>query len=158
MKRNPALHKLSREHQRGLVAARWLRRAARGELSLAAATSQFLDAWRGEIQPHFDAEEELLLPAFAQAVPPDHELIVRTLTEHVAIRSAVHVLERADDAEWQALASEIGRALDDHIRFEERILFPAIEAALAGPRLSELGEALSAAPPAPVARGERPSR
>jgi hypothetical protein len=158
MKRNPALHKLSREHQHGLVAARWLRRATRGELSLADATSRFLDVWRGEIQPHFDAEEEILLPAFAQAVPPDHELIVRTLTEHVAIRSAVHVLERANDAAWQPLALEIGRALEDHIRFEERILFPAIESALAGPRLSELGEALSAAPPVPIPRGGCPSQ
>ena len=87
-----------------------------------------------------------MLPAFARAVPPDDALIVRTLTEHVALRRAVQDLERADTPTRQTLAAEVGQALDDHIRFEERVLFPAIEAALAGPRLSELGRELAGTP------------
>ena len=53
------------------------------------AVTLFLEAWRTEIQPHFRAEEEVLLPEFARIVPPDDPLIVRTLTEHVALRRAV---------------------------------------------------------------------
>jgi hemerythrin-like domain-containing protein len=131
------------EHHHGLVAARRLRQAARGEMPLAEAIMQFLAAWRNEIQPHFRSEEGILLPAFAQAVPPDHPLIVRTLTEHVALRRAVGELERADPGSQRVLARDLGQSLDDHIRFEERVLFPAVEAALAGPRLAELKHELS---------------
>jgi hemerythrin-like domain-containing protein len=158
MKRSAALQKLSREHHEGLVAARTLRRAAPGAAPLAATIQRFLKTWRGAIEPHFRSEEELLLPAFAQAVPADHTLIVRTLTEHVALRRAVRDLERADPAGRQAVAAAIGQALDDHIRFEERVLFPAIEAALAGPRLSELGDELLAAPVATEPAGGCPLR
>jgi hemerythrin-like domain-containing protein len=126
------------------MAARWLRQAARGEGPLVQAVARFLEAWRDEIRPHFRAEEEILLSAFARAVPPDHALIVRTLTEHVALRRAVRELERAEVGSQEALARDIGQSLDDHIRFEERILFPAIEAALGGPSLVELGRELLA--------------
>jgi hypothetical protein len=142
MKRSPELRDLSEQHHHGLVAARDLRQAGEGSVPLAAVVSRFRQAWRREIQPHFRTEEELLLPEFARAVPPDDPLIVRTLTEHVALRRAVRELERAADEEQARLAPEIGQALHDHIRFEERVLFPAIEAALDGPMLADLGRAL----------------
>jgi hemerythrin-like domain-containing protein len=144
MKRCPQLRDLSVQHRDGLIAARHLRQAGEGSMPLEAAVSDFLRAWQQEIQPHFQAEEALLLPELARAVPPDHPLIVRTLTEHVSLRRAVRELEQAAGEQRQPLAREIGQALHDHIRFEERVLFPAIEAALAGPRLVELGRILAA--------------
>jgi iron-sulfur cluster repair protein YtfE (RIC family) len=144
MKRSAELRVLSVQHHHGLVAAQRLRQAAGGKMPLAQAVTQFLEAWQDEIQPHFRAEEEILLPAFARMVPPDDPLIARTLTEHVALRRAVRELERAGVGSQQALAREIGQSLDDHIRFEERVLFPAIEAALEGPSLGELGHELLA--------------
>jgi hemerythrin-like domain-containing protein len=142
MKRTPELRDLSVEHHHGLVAARRLREAATGRFPLAAAIAGFLEAWRDEIGPHFRAEEEILLPAFAEAVAVDDARIVRTLTEHVALRRVVRDLERAEGEQQQILARTIGLALEDHIRFEERVLFPAIEAALEGPRLAELAREL----------------
>ncbi|MBI3910875.1 MAG: hemerythrin domain-containing protein [Armatimonadetes bacterium] len=157
MKRSAELRGLSEEHHHGLVAARRLRLAAEGKAPLAEAIAWFLDAWRGQIQPHFRAEEEVLLPEFARARAPDDPLIVRTLTEHVGLRRAVRDLTQAledtpqsDLGERQRLlAGEIGRALEAHIRFEERILFPAIESALlpaASGRLADLGREPSGGP------------
>jgi alkylhydroperoxidase/carboxymuconolactone decarboxylase family protein YurZ len=144
MKRSPELRDLSVEHHHGLVAARRMRKGSQGESPLAAAIEGFREAWRDEIAPHFRREEEILLPAFAQVAGAEDPMIVRTLTEHVALRRAVAALEAArDGAERQRLAGEIGTALEAHIRFEERVLFPAIEAALAGSMLSALGEELS---------------
>ena len=142
MKRSNELRDLSEDHHHGLVVARRLRQAERGDIPLAEAVAEFLLAWSAEIQPHFRNEEGVLLPALAEAVQVDDPLIVRTLTEHVALRRAVRAMERSPD-EARALAGEIGRALDDHIRFEERVLFPAVEAALEGPRLAELGRELA---------------
>jgi hemerythrin-like domain-containing protein len=142
MKRRPELRDLSVQHHHGLVAARELSRAAQGEQPMAETVAQFLEAWKGEIQPHFRLEEEVLLPAFAQRVAADDERIVRTLTEHVALRRAVRELEQSGNGPPD-LVAEIGRALHDHIRFEERVLFPAVEAALEAPLLAELGRELA---------------
>jgi len=130
------------DHHHGLVAARRLRQAASGLTPLDSAVTRFLEAWHGQIQPHFRVEEEILLPAFSQAVSVEDPRIVRTLTEHVALRRAVRDLGRTEGEERQSLAKRIGLALADHIRFEERVLFPAIEEALAGPRLVELAHEL----------------
>jgi hemerythrin-like domain-containing protein len=142
MKRSPELRDLSEQHHHGLVAARRLRQVALGKVPLTEAVAGFLLDWHDEIQPHFRAEEEILLPEFARFVPEDHALIVRTLTEHVALRRAVRELARSDGEALQALAGTIGQSLDDHIRFEERVLYPAVEATLTKEDLVFLGQEL----------------
>jgi iron-sulfur cluster repair protein YtfE (RIC family) len=148
MKRSAELRTLSVDHHHGLVAARRLRQAASGLTPLDGAVTRFLEAWHVEIEPHFRAEEEILLPAFSQAVPVDDPRIVQTLKEHVALRRAVHDLERTEGEDREILARSIGMALEDHIRFEERVLFPAIEEALEGPPLAELARELQPHAPA----------
>jgi iron-sulfur cluster repair protein YtfE (RIC family) len=146
MKRSAELRDLSVEHHHGLVAARRMRLASTGETPLAPAIEGFHQAWQDEIAPHFRQEEEVLLPAFARAAAADDPLIARTLTEHADLRRSVAELDEAGSPEERRrLAGEIGTALEAHIRFEERILFPAIETALAGPALAALGEALAEA-------------
>jgi len=145
MKRSPELRDLSVQHRDALIAARAMRRAGDGSVPLDEAIASFMRAWRGEIQPHFRMEEELLLPIFARAVPADDPLIVRTLTEHVLVRRVVRDMVHSTGDRRQHLAGEIGQGLHDHIRFEERVLFPAVEAALDGPNLMELGRLLDQA-------------
>ena len=130
MKRNPELRDLSEEHHYSLVAARTLRLAAEGKRSLSDAVAAFWEQWEREIGPHFRSEEEMLLPAFA-GHPGSDALIARTLAEHAALRELTRSLPES--------AAETARLLHAHIRFEERELFPAIEAALDGPALEALG-------------------
>lgn len=144
MKRSPELRDLSEEHHYGLVAARNLRLAAEGDGPVVKAAEAFLVEWQGAIQPHFQREEEVLLPQFAAVAGAEHELVARTLAEHAALRSAVEELSHADAAERRPLAAQVGQLLHDHIRFEERVLFPAVEAHLAGSGLQHLGETLKA--------------
>ena len=145
MKRSPELRDLSEQHHYGLVAARNLRHAAEGRKPLEPTVTEFLQAWEAEIQPHFRCEEEILLPELARRLPEDDPLIVRTLVEHVRLRRAVRELHEANAARQVELAAWIGRALDDHIRFEERQLFPRIEAVCEGPLLTGLGAAVQEA-------------
>lgn len=156
MKRSPELRDLSEEHHYGLVAARHLRLAAEGRRPLPETIAEFLETWTAEIQPHFRAEEEILLPEFARSVATEDPLIVRALTEHVALRRAVRDLRDAPEDRRRDLAAEISHALDDHIRFEERVLFPAVEAALAGPALEALGRELKAAAAPHLCRARQP--
>jgi alkylhydroperoxidase/carboxymuconolactone decarboxylase family protein YurZ len=147
MKRRPELRSLSVEHRDGLIVARHLRRAAAGEEPLDAAVTGLARAWREEIGPHFAVEEAVLLPAFAHVAGEGQEFVSRVLSDHVALRGEIARLEQASgEAERQRLAGEVGRALEAHIRFEERVLFPAIEAALSQEALATLGAQLDAAP------------
>jgi hemerythrin-like domain-containing protein len=113
MKRHPRLQGLSREHHHVLVLAR---RAMRGYLSPTDARRAFYD----ELALHFAVEEEQLLPALRASGAAGIELAERMQREHDAIRAAI----AAEDV------ATFGRLLHEHVRFEERELFPAFEAQL----------------------------
>lgn len=125
LKRHPALQPLSREHMSGLIQARELRRAADADLSARrAALAAFTEVWRSEIQEHFDDEERLLLP-----ITRDPALRERLLNEHQALRDLARRCsdDPATVADDPALLRRIGSLLHDHIRWEEREYFEAIQ-------------------------------
>jgi hypothetical protein len=125
LKRHATLQPLSREHMGGLIQARNLQQAAgldrAGRLR---AIAGFLDAWRSEIRAHFDDEERLLL-----LLVNSPALRERLLDEHGTLRRVAEECERdpeavASDAE---LVRRIGVRLHDHIRWEEREFFEAVQ-------------------------------
>jgi hemerythrin-like domain-containing protein len=133
---------LSHQHHQGLFAALQLKRARK---ETAAETRRvFLDFFEREGARHFRAEEELLLPAYARHTEFDRPEIVRVLIEHVDLRRRAQDLEAAADPDPSALR-ELGERLGRHIRFEERELFPMIEAALPDDELTRLGSAFARA-------------
>ena len=142
MKRSEFLQNLSREHHRGLFVALQLRRATRA--SMTDARGAFLQFWHSEGGRHFRVEEEVLLPAYARHRPPDEPAVVRVLTEHVDLRRRAAEME-ASTAPSLTDVHELGERLAQHIRHEERVLFPAIEGALSDAELSELARALERA-------------
>jgi len=142
LKRSEFLQNLSREHHRGLFVALQLRRATRA--SMTDARGAFLQFWHSEGGQHFRVEEEVLLPAYARHRPPDEPAVVRVLTEHVDLRRRAAEME-ASTAPSLTDVHELGERLAQHIRHEERVLFPAIEGALSDAELSELARALERA-------------
>jgi hemerythrin-like domain-containing protein len=139
MKRDPALTRLSRDHQHGLAVALQLRRATAETGPMAGAA--FVAFWEEEGQRHFRAEEEVLLPLATRRVPAAHEAVVRVLVEHVDIRRRAAELARTPLAELDDL-HELGDRLHQHIRYEERVLFPLIERTLPEEELSAVADAL----------------
>ena len=142
MKRSQALAPLSREHHVALEVALRLRRADEG--GAAAARSRFLDFFAAEGEAHFAAEEEILLPAVADVAPPGDPDVVRVLHDHAEIRRRAADLERDAGAAVEQLHA-LGDLLEGHVRHEERVLFPRIEAALDDARLTLLASDLQAA-------------
>lgn len=139
MKRAPALQPLSREHLGALIVARELRDAE----DPGAAARRFLEFWDADGQRHFRIEEEVLLPGWAAAAEVDRPGVARMLEEHLAIRREALRL-RAGELSL-AQIRELGTLLHDHVRFEERQLFPAAEAALDAAALERLAAAIEAA-------------
>jgi hemerythrin-like domain-containing protein len=139
MRRSESLQALSRGHHQGLSVALQLRRAT--PASTSDARRAFLRFWQTEGVQHFRVEEEVLLPAYARHRPPDEPPVVRVLTEHVDLRRRAAELAASGSPSLTDVR-ELGERLAQHIRHEERVLFPAIEAALSHAELSELARAL----------------
>ena len=123
MKRHPALVSLSHDHHHTLVRARELRKAAAGadEAGLAEVAARFRRVFAGEVARHFRDEEELVFPLLAEARGEPPEALVRAATQHARIRALVL---RLPDRE---AAAELGALLDEHVRLEERELFPLVQ-------------------------------
>lgn len=114
MKRHHALEPFSRDHYGGLVVARNLKEKP-GPESLA----ELKEAWQLEMEDHF-REEEVTLSPLAPA-----EMAARLLREHQAIRELVERAEKNSLSEAEQV--HLGHLMHDHIRWEERELFPIIQ-------------------------------
>ncbi len=139
MKRAEALQPLSREHLVALLAAKKLREAE----DVDTAAREFLTFWERDGRRHFRIEEEVLLPGWAAHGEIDRAGIARMLDEHLAIRREALRLEAGELSLDQA--RELGDLLHDHVRFEERELFVAAEAALDETALERLAAAIEVA-------------
>ena len=142
MKRDPALASLSRDHHRALFVAQALRRAT-AETAGEARTA-FLTYWEHHGQAHFRLEEQVLLPSYAGYGDSHHPLVARVLCDHVEIRYRADRLAGEDPPTLDAL-HRLGLRLAEHVRLEERELFPLIESALPADRLAALAVAMERA-------------
>jgi hemerythrin-like domain-containing protein len=144
MKRDEALAPLSRDHHQALFQALRLKRAA--EPDAGEAVRGLIEFFDGHGALHFRVEEEVLLPWFVRegGADPADAAIVRVLTDHVWIRARIQKLREADGFHLDDVR-ELGERLDQHVRHEERVLFPLIEGTLPADDLAALGEAIAAA-------------
>ena len=140
MKRHVSLQPLSRDHYGGLVQAKHLTEAAdKGPDERAAAVAGFARAWETEISDHFAVEERLLLPLLGDEAAE----AARLREEHGALR-ALAAQAAVPSVEPNTLRT-LGRRLHDHIRWEERELFPLLERTLSEAQLAALEEPLQEA-------------
>jgi Hemerythrin HHE cation binding domain len=109
--------------------------------TLAEDRAQFLAYWNTHGRTHFRIEEEILLPAYAGYGVSHHPLVARALCDHVAIRQLAGELAGSTTPS-PSILHELGMGLVDHIRLEERELFPLIENALPASALAELADAV----------------
>ena len=132
MKRDPRLAELSRDHHHALVLARdTLAKAGSWTTEDGAALGLRFD---DELEPHFRIEEELLLPALTRASA--HELVARVAGDHAFLREAMIGARRGDGLAAVAFSER----LTEHVRFEERELFPACEERLEATVLASVAQ------------------
>ena len=109
MKRHSRLAQLSREHHTALRLGRHL---------LAGGAQAELDAELPGLEAHFAEEERDLLPLLDTA--RHLALAERLRAEHAQLRLLFAAALRGRDE------AQAGQALIDHVRFEERELFPVL--------------------------------
>jgi hemerythrin-like domain-containing protein len=136
-KRHVSLQPFSRDHYVGLVQAQRLTKSAdAGPAQRRKALSEFVETWAGEISAHF-RDEERLLPELVRGEP-----IERLRREHRALaelseEARVRASSIEPGPDW---VRELGRMLHDHIRWEERELFPLIERSTSRDKLDALAD------------------
>lgn len=147
MKRHPDLVELSDDHHQGLVNALRLKKAASGGgADPAEAARNFLGFWQEDTSVHFRKEEEVLMPVVARHGGDllEAEPVAEMLVQHARIRGlAMQIRDEVgrDDVQPNTLR-ELGEQLEDHIRLEEREVFPLIEEALPETALNDIAARL----------------
>lgn len=136
IRRSEALAPLSREHHEGLLLVWKIRQGLKNGTPLADIVAYVNWFWQHHLQPHFRQEEDLLVP-----MAPDNEHIRQMLREHLQLRNT---MESGNFTEGSLL--ETAQLLNDHIRFEERVLFPEIEKMATAEQLAAISEDLHQEP------------
>lgn len=137
IKRNPAIVQFSREHHYGLLLVWKIRQGLRLAVAPERIGRYVTFAFGIELEPHFQAEENLLL----NRLPGDNDLKIQTEEEHRLLREqAGRLRETPDDAH---LLETFAQTLENHIRFEERTLFNYLQEQFS----SEILSAIEAAHP-----------
>lgn len=135
MKRHESIIALSREHHFGLLFCWKIRQALKKQVAPERMLPYVKYFWDNHLQPHFKEEETLLFSELQDT------LVDQAMSEHNHIEQLASELiakESVHAAEFSILAA----ALDGHIRFEERTLFPHLEKELSQDQLLILGQKL----------------
>lgn len=129
--RHPTLIPLSHDHHHGLALALRCRKQALGQTKPTGAqglkerAKELKDFFCKNLEPHFQAEEEILFPLIRSCSSQSQLLIDDLIKEHEQIRKGVGRLE--GEASLSKILFDLGDLLERHIRREERELFPLFE-------------------------------
>jgi hypothetical protein len=136
IKRNIHLVSLSKDHHFGLLFCWKIREGIRLNIEVERISRYAMHFWTNHLVDHF-AEEECVL--FASLVHPQLD---KAIADHREISEAVKLLFPDKNSGYPQLA-RLADLLGDHIRFEERELFPLLESLLTDAELAKIGERLN---------------
>jgi len=146
MKRHKSLNILSHDHQHSLALSLKLKynkkplsSSLKEEVRIL--RNELIDMFENKLNKHFKQEETFLVPLF-----PQNDMIARMLDEHKKLEEFFSKIytktEKWSFRQFREKLNLFGEMLEQHIRFEERELFPMIEQSLTEEQLITLGENL----------------
>lgn len=140
MKRHIHLQPLSRQHHQGLLMVLLLQKGLQKNAAIDVMQEFLVSVWNSDLESHFNQEENFLLPLL-QDKPIDPQLTARLWQDHAVLRelAAKAITGSLNEIEIGYFAER----LEQHIRFEERIYFPAAEQVLSAEELEQLGGSLT---------------
>jgi hypothetical protein len=139
MRRDVRLRELSRDHHHALVLARFIQAMCVRDCLEEDAVAIVRERFASEIVPHFLVEEMLL--SAVEGLGAD-DLVERTRAEHATM---LRLLEHAGTTDPSPLR-ELAQLLVEHVRFEERELYPACEERLDDDVLDRIARARASSP------------
>ena len=139
MKRNENLKTLSWEHHDGLVVSFRLQQGIKKNSRSDEMSHYILHTWNTILKHHFWQEEQIIKPNLNQSAK-GKELVNQMQNDHNKIDQLVKQIQ--SDNKSNKFIEEFASLLNQHIRFEERQLFPFIEQEINTKELQEVGNFL----------------
>ncbi|MBP0904683.1 hemerythrin domain-containing protein [Mariniflexile gromovii] len=125
LKRHKALQPLSREHHHGLLLS-WKIRAGFSKNVEPERMKVYADwFFKTHLIPHFELEEQYVF----SILKADNDLVKSALSDHKRLKKLFL------DEDIKNALSKIEEVLEQHIRYEERVLFPEIQKIATEPQL-----------------------
>ncbi|PIB37414.1 cation-binding protein [Reichenbachiella sp. 5M10] len=129
IKRHPSIQPVSRDHHQGLLLCWKIREGLKKGVSVERIKAYVDWFWLHHLVPHFELEEKALFPILGG----EHVHVVKVLADHTRLKT----LFAAVDCKEEHLRM-IQKELNDHIRFEERVLFNEIQAVASQEQLARI--------------------
>jgi hemerythrin-like domain-containing protein len=85
--------------------------------------------WENGGNDHFREEEEILFPTYSRYADVNRPEIIEALVEHAKIRGLIQFVVNQDDSSIEEM-NRLGELLRNHIKKEERMVFPLMESAI----------------------------
>ena len=144
IKRNINILKLSKEHHFSLLFCWKIRQGLKREVAkerIVKYAQYFRDH---HLDAHFREEETILF------APLKDRWVQKAIEDHKQIRHQLEELAGIiEDNAYQQL-TKLANLVDDHVRYEERELFPHLEKTLSDEQLEAIGKKLDAQQPSPL--------
>ncbi|MGE5521809.1 MAG: hemerythrin domain-containing protein [Candidatus Dadabacteria bacterium] len=135
-KHNEALGHILKEHREGLEFAGKVRKGIKSEVETERMVAYVKWFWKEHLERHFD-EEEKWLP---KGLPREHPWMKRMFNEHENFRKLMGQV--TNKASYEILG-QLAQDLEDHIGFEEHLLFHEVEKLAPTEMLHQIAEALN---------------
>ena len=135
IKRNKNITWLSKDHHFGLLAGWKINMGIKFSIEAERIKKYILFFWEHHLEQHFKEEELLLFNTM------EDDKITEAIEQHKNLREKIKSF-RENEVVDNFLLQQFAKELNDHIRYEERILFPFLEKALSESQLQDIGSAL----------------
>lgn len=137
IKRNKHIVKLSKDHHFTLLFCWKIRNGLKFEAVPGRIIKYVQYFWQYHMQPHFIEEETILF------APIKDTEVQKALDEHARIAEQIKAFDTVGDNAANQL-STLANTVDNHVRYEERELFPHLEKVLNDEQLENIGKQIAA--------------
>lgn len=135
IKRNEHIVKLSQDHHASLLFCFKIRQGLKRNIDPQRIRPYIEYFSQHHFREHFAEEEEILFR------PLQDKKVKQAMNEHVVILNLVDRILASDGGTQEQLL-ELASLVDNHVRYEERVLFPHLEKVLTEEQLEDIGNRL----------------
>ena len=134
IKRSASLLSMSKEHHFTLLFCWKIRQGLKNEIDAGRIIKYVQYFEKHLLLPHFTEEETVVF------LSSDDYLVQKAIGQHQQIKNLISALPDAKDV--ASVLQKLAALVDDHVRYEERELFPHLENLLSYEQLESIGKQL----------------
>jgi len=134
IKRNRHIVKLSQDHHASLMFCWKIRQGIKYHAAIERMVKYVQYFWEHHFSEHFKEEEEFLF-----APLKNDAAVEKAIDDHQKIKTFVNEITFPGTEDQEDILLELADMVEEHVRYEERILFPHLEKQLSEEQLENIG-------------------